>query len=207
MIAKKEEGGLYYELEDCRKQNKGGVMSIMSFQKVGSRRGSRISPERGFTLLETIIVVAIIGILTVASWPSIQNSLTIRGIDNAARDILTTIQLAKWQAVSSKYSHRVRFAQDSAGWTYRIEIEKPTGTWTLYKAGMVKRVPTDLSVTLTLPSDFSVIFDTGGYVSGFDSTKNVIAVSSSKLALLGEPSIRRVRFFASGSTQFIKAAS
>jgi prepilin-type N-terminal cleavage/methylation domain-containing protein len=178
----------------------------MHFQ--GKRPGKGVpSVASGFTLLETVVVVAIIGILGVVSWPSIQNSFEIRGLDNAARDILTSMQLAKWKAVSSKYPHRVRFAQDAAGWTYRIEIEKPTGTWTLYKAGSVKRVLKNLIVTLTLPADKSVVFDSSGYISGFDSTKNQIALSSSKIALLGEPSIRRVRFYASGSTQFITASS
>lgn len=172
--------------------------------RAGFGAGSGVS---GFTLLETIVVVAIIGILTVVFWPNVQNSFEIRGLDNDGRDILTSLQLAKWKAVSTRYSHRLRFAQDAAGWTYRIEMEKPTGTWTLYKAGTVKRININHTVSLSLPASLSIDFDTTGYVSNFDSTKNTITLASSKLALLGEPSIRRVRFYISGSTQFIKASS
>ncbi len=158
----------------------------------------------GFTLLEVLVVLAVFGILSFAAYPSVKNSLEIRGFDNAGRDILTTLQMAKWQAVTSKYFHRVRFAQEGGGWTYRVEIERPYGTWTLKAGQSVKRVPREFSLVLTLPADGTVVYNTTGFVSNFDSTKNSIALSSSRLTLLGEPNIRLVRFFASGSTQFIK---
>lgn len=170
-------------------------------------RCARPVREGGFTLFETLIVLAIFGILTVVFYPSVKNTFETRGFDNAGRDILTTLQMAKWQAVNTKYYHRVRFASDSAGWTYRVEIEKPYGTWTLKQGQEVKRVPSDFGVTLTLPSDLSVIFDPTGFVSGYDSTKSQISLSSSRLALLGEANLRTIRFYASGSTQFIKGTT
>ncbi|MCX6566319.1 MAG: GspH/FimT family pseudopilin [Candidatus Aminicenantes bacterium] len=170
-------------------------------------RCARLAREGGFTLLEALVVLAIFGILAVVSYPSVKNALEIRGFENAGRDILTTLQMAKWQAVNTKYNHRVRFASDSGGWTYRIEMEKPAGTWTLKQGQTVKRISTNFGVTLTLPSNSSVIFDPTGFVSGFDSTKNRISLSSSRLALLGQPNFRTIRFYASGSTQFIKGTT
>jgi len=167
-------------------------------------RYDRLARQGGFTLIEALVVLAIFGILTVIFYPSVKNSFEIRSFDNAGRDILTTLQMAKWQAVNTKYNHRVRFASDSAGWTYRIEIENPSGTWTLKQGQSVKRVPSDFGVTLTLPADSSVIFVPTGFISSFDSTKNQISLSSSRLALLGESNLRTIRFYASGSTQFIK---
>lgn len=163
--------------------------------------------DSGFTLIEMLVSLAIFGILTVAFYPSVKNALEIRGFDNAARDIQITLQLAKWQAISSQYYHRVRFAQDAGGWTYRIEMEKPSGTWTLKRGQSVKRVPREFGFVLTLPADQSVVFTSTGFVNGFDSTKNRISLSSSRLALLGEPNIRVVRFYASGSLQFLKQTS
>lgn|GEM_PF-727859 len=169
-------------------------------------KGSFLRSRRtsGFTLIEVLVVLAILGILSMAFYPSVKNAMDIRGFDNAGRDILTTLQMAKWQAVTTKYFHRVRFAQDAAGWTYRIEIERPFGTWTLKQGQSVKRVPSEFLLVLTLPTDGTVVFNTTGFVSNFDSTKNSIALSSSRLTLLGEPNVRLVRFYISGSTQFLK---
>ena len=169
-----------------------------------SRRGAWFAREGGFTLLETLVVLAIFGVLAIVFYPNVKNIFEMRSFDNAGRDILTTLQTAKWQAVNTKSYHRVRFASDSAGWTYRVEIEKPYGTWALKQGQTVKRVPPGFGVTLTLPSDLSVVFDSTGFVSNYDSTKNQISLSSSRLALLGQPNFRTIRFYVSGSTQFIK---
>src|SRR4030042_7061612 len=92
-----------------------------------SRRGARFAREGGFTLIETLVVLGIFGILAVVFYPGVKNSFEMRGFDNAGRDILTTLQTAKWQAVNTKYYHRVRFASDSAGWTDRVAHEQPDG--------------------------------------------------------------------------------
>jgi Tfp pilus assembly protein FimT len=175
------------------------------------KRAGDIFPRKrrmsGFTLLETIVIVAIFGVLVFGAYPSVKNTLEIRGFDNAGSDLLMSLQLAKWQAVTSKYFHRVRFAQDAAGWTYRIEIEKPFGTWTLKPGQSVKRVPREFNLAVVLPDDQSVVFDANGFVSNFDSAKNTLTLSSSRLALLGEPNVRLIRFFISGSIRMTKAAS
>lgn len=163
------------------------------------RRGS----NAGFTLFEMIIAVAIIGIMALAFYPNLLNPTDVRSLDSAAREILSTLQLAKWQAVAAKLNHRVRFFSQSNRWWYVIEVESQTGTWTAKPGRPARSVSTKFALTLTLPSNASVVFTPTGFVSGFNSSRNLVALSSAKLAALGQPGRRLIRVFASGSFQFV----
>ena len=66
---------------------------------------------RGFTLIEILVVVGIMGIFLIVSYPSILNVMAVRNLDNTTREIQTYLQQAKLQAVSTKIVHRVRFHQ------------------------------------------------------------------------------------------------
>ena len=164
-------------------------------------------PKRaGFTLIEMLISIAIIGILTVGSIPSILNSIEVRSLDNAARDIVSSLQLAKWQAVSGKLNHRVSFLATAGVWSYRIESENPPGTWTAEPRTTIKSVPTKFTVGMNLPAGYTVVFTPIGFLSGYDSTLNTVTLTSAKLGGLSQPNRWTIRIFASGSFQLLKAA-
>lgn len=163
------------------------------------RRGS----NAGFTLFEMIIAVAIIGIMALAFSPNLLNPTDVRSLDSGAQEIIFTLQLAKWQAVAAKLNHRVRFYSQSGRWWYAIEVEGQTGTWTAKPGQTARSVSTKFAVTLTLPSNNSVIFTPTGFVDDFDSSRNLVALSSAKLAALGQPGRRLIRVFASGSFQLV----
>ncbi len=57
---------------------------------------------RGFTLLEVLVVIGIMGILMIGAIPSVMNSLETRNLDNSARDIQTTLQQARYKSVDTK---------------------------------------------------------------------------------------------------------
>ena len=79
--------------------------------------------QQGFTFIEVLVVVGILGMILAALYPSILNTLETRGIENSARDILTTMQRAKFQAVKTKLNHRVGFVDNAGIWLYFIERE------------------------------------------------------------------------------------
>jgi len=168
------------------------------------RRTRCSAPAAGFTLFEMVVVLAIFGILGMVSYPSVRNVFEIRSFDTAARDVMSTLQMAKWQAVNTKLNHRVRFSSASGRWSYRIEVESPSGTWTAKPGLMTKSIDALYVVTVALPLNSSVIFGPTGFVNGFESAKNQITLSSAKLANLGQLNRRLIRFFASGSVQYLK---
>jgi prepilin-type N-terminal cleavage/methylation domain-containing protein len=168
------------------------------------RSNRRSASAAGFTLFELLVVLAIFGILGMVSYPSVQNAFTIRSFDATARDITSTLQMAKWQAVNTKLNHRVRFISSSGRWSYLIEAENPSGTWTAKRNLPTKIIDPLYVVTASLPVNSSIIFEPTGFINGFDSTKNQITLSSAKLANLGQLNRRLVRFYASGSVQFLK---
>lgn len=161
-------------------------------------------PARGFTLIELVVVIAILGLLALASYPSILNVLEASALDGTGRDLLMALQTAKWKATADGINYRVRFSQDGASWAYVIEKESAAGAWTTAPGSPKKSVPLKFGPTVTLPTSNDIIFTPTGFVSNCDSTRNSITVSSAKLAKLNQKSNRTVRFYMGGSIQFIK---
>jgi prepilin-type N-terminal cleavage/methylation domain-containing protein len=160
----------------------------------------------GFTLIEMLVSIAILGILVLGSYSSIMNTVEVRYLDNAAREIVSTLQQAKWQAVVGKLNHRVRFISTSGVWTYLVETENPAGTWTTEPRTTTKTVPTRFVLGVNLPAGYAVVFMPDGLISGYNSSLNSITLTSSKLGILNQPNRWTIRLFASGSFQLAKAA-
>ena len=104
-------------------------ISKISQHKESINRDLPASRQRGFTLLEVMVSVAIIGMMALVLYPSIINSLETRSLENAGRDILTSLQRAKFEAVKTRINHRVRFEYKHDIWTYFVEREDTPGNW------------------------------------------------------------------------------
>ncbi|MBN1905985.1 MAG: GspH/FimT family pseudopilin [Deltaproteobacteria bacterium] len=73
--------------------------------------------NHGFTLLETMIVIAIIGILSGIAIPAYINWVPNNRLKGAAQDIYSDLQLAKMQAVSSNSDKTVAFDEGGKKYT------------------------------------------------------------------------------------------
>jgi prepilin-type N-terminal cleavage/methylation domain-containing protein len=202
----------YFVAGVLRERNRGkravrrkGLKIVNETKRVRARGAKPSSASRGFTLIETVVVVGIVAIMTVGSFPGIMNSLETRALDGAGRDVLMAMQTAKWKAASDKFNYRVRFSQVGTAWKYQIEREAVSGTWTTAPGTLQKSIPTKFSVTVTLPASKDVIFTPTGFVSNCDSTKNSIMITSAKLASLSQQSNRTVKFYTGGSVLFLKS--
>jgi len=166
--------------------------------------------KEGFTFIEIIVVLGIIGILLAASYPSILNVLENRALDSAARDLLTTLEAARYTAVNEKVDCRVRFFQENNEWRYLVETEETPGTWTVVPKFIKKTLPPKFKPQIQLPANMSIIFSPLGLVSNFDftSAQNFrIILQSAKLKSLAQDDQRIITIYAGGSIGYKKAKS
>jgi len=163
--------------------------------------------NQGFTLIETLIVIGIMGILMFGSYPEIMNSLETRRLEGTTRDIQSSLQVARFQAVNTKLNHRVRFTNEFGGWFFVIEREVSSGSWEAMRRSVPKGIPSRLALTINLPAAQSVTFDSFGVIRDFDQTKNSIILQSPKLQGKRQPDLRTLVFYYGGSVRYIKSSS
>ncbi len=173
--------------------------------------------RRGFTLIEVLVVVGIMGILMAVAYPSILNTMAVRNLENSSRQIQTYLQRTKLQAVDSKINHRVRFYQVDGNWVYEMErmqadltTEPSTVSWVRVPGPPRKTISPRFDVTITLPvagPDFVIEFSPVGAVANFDVNRNAIVLRNPNLDRPGQMDERVISLFMGGSIHYAKRAS
>ena len=159
--------------------------------------------RRGFTLFEILLAIAVIGIMALIFYPNIMNTLETRKLENSAKEVLGTMQMAKFQAVKTKLNHRVRFENENEEWFFTIEREDAPTQWSVLPRFIRKAIPSQFNVNINFP-DQAVEFSPLGLVSNFNSQKNSITLQSLKLEINSQPDERVVSVFAGGSIRYLK---
>jgi prepilin-type N-terminal cleavage/methylation domain-containing protein len=168
---------------------------------------------KGFTAVELLVVIGILGILVLAAYPSIMNSLVVRKLENDAVEIITTMQKAKIQAVRTKIDHRVRFFQQDGGEFYVIEQEATAGVWTPILGFVQKAISSEFQLTNNLPETTDstgreVVFTSLGFTSmTTNPNQNTIVLQSDLLARYSQPDVRVVSVFRGGAIHYEKKSS
>lgn len=179
-------------------------ISRISQHEKANTRDKSASTRKGFTLVEIMAAVAIIGIMTLIFYPNIMNTLETRKIEGSAREVLTTLQRAKFQAVKTKLNHRVRFEAAGEGWVYVIEKEDNPADWNIIRGFLRKSIPSEFQINVDFPNEI-VEFSPLGLVVNYSSTQNSITLQSLKLATYDKPDQRVIKVLAGGSVQYIVA--
>lgn len=167
---------------------------------------TKLKTQQGITLIETLVVIALLGMIVAWSFPSILNTLETRSLENTAREILTTLQQAKYMSVEDKVPYRVRFYNDDGLWHYVIETEESPGSWVTVPGFVPKSISTKFNVTVNLPED-KITFSSMGFITDFTTDQNSVTLQSPKLNNYNQPDLRLVSVFAGGSIRYEESQS
>jgi prepilin-type N-terminal cleavage/methylation domain-containing protein len=80
----------------------------------------RLKTLHGFTLVEIVVTLAIIGIIATLAVPSFSNYFDKRRVIEAAEDLYSNLQLARSEAITRSSSIYTRFNTTGADWQYGI---------------------------------------------------------------------------------------
>ena len=78
--------------------------------------------ESGFTLIEMMIVIAVLGIMAAIATPAFMKLLPGMRLNGSARDIFVTMNLARMQAVAKNSTGNIKF---NSGTTYTAWVDNP----------------------------------------------------------------------------------
>ena len=78
-----------------------------------------LSSRRGFTLIDMVVVIAVVGILSAIGIPTMMGGIERMRLGQSAREVERELQMAKSRAVAKGRPIRVRFNCPAAG-QYRI---------------------------------------------------------------------------------------
>jgi prepilin-type N-terminal cleavage/methylation domain-containing protein len=117
----------------------------------------------GFTLLELMVVVALIGVITVIGLPKIRNALQKTNVRSARVATSTYVATARQAAIQRGCRGVVHFSPGSAGTVWVTVCPRMTvgGSGTIDTLGVVSKLGTLYNVTMSETRD-SVDFDPRG---------------------------------------------
>jgi len=164
--------------------------------------------RKGYTLIQVLVAVAVIGVVSLVVSPNLINSMEVRALENTVRDMMITMERAKFMAIKTKLNHRVLFDNSNGPWTMQIQQETASAVWDEVQGYVTKTIPAKFNLTLNLPSgDLSVVYTPTGIVKNYDLASHSVILQSDRVKHYQLPDQREVVFYFGGSMRFVKSSS
>lgn len=98
------------------------VSAVVPHADPASLRGAH-----GFTLIETLVVIALVAMVATIAGPEIRDWLWRTRLSNAAQTVLADLQLARSESLQTGRNVTLRFSDDGAGATCYVVHTGPVG--------------------------------------------------------------------------------
>jgi prepilin-type N-terminal cleavage/methylation domain-containing protein len=126
------------------------------------------SNNKGFTMLEMMIVVVAIGIIAALMVPGFGKTMDRLKLKTAGRDVVSAIRLARSDAVSQKGQHGVYFDYNSGNYIIFRDVVNPSSfTYDLGQDSVVliKELPKSVHLGYVSFPNSTIVFKTNGSAS------------------------------------------
>ncbi|MBM3285842.1 MAG: hypothetical protein FJY88_00605 [Candidatus Eisenbacteria bacterium] len=130
---------------------------------------TRPAKNLGFTLVETMVIVVVLGLLLAASIPDFADSNRRRRVEAATDQIATALQIARQRAIATRVPHRVVLdPENRAYWTERSQSDS---TWVM-DPDEIRTLPTAVNWSSSAggdPENLDIEFESRGTVLAEDA--------------------------------------
>jgi len=89
---------------------------------------TRCPAAPGFTLIELMVVIGLLGILSVMIIPEMRGSMQEAALRSAGREMVDALGLARSQAIATLRIHRVRWVEEENRYLIEGETERDSGS-------------------------------------------------------------------------------
>jgi prepilin-type N-terminal cleavage/methylation domain-containing protein len=119
--------------------------------------------RNGFTLLELLVALTLCIILAAGAVLGYRRTLAATRLNNAARQVVMDLKLARARAILGAASHRLRFPVP--GTSYQHERQRPSGTYE--PIGVATELPPDVTVVSCSGAGSGISFRPRGHAGAF----------------------------------------
>lgn len=140
-----------------------------------------ILSKKGFTILELMIVIAVMGIMATIAIPSYQTFMAQRRLNGAARLVMSDLMAARMQAVSKNNEFRLFFVSNNPSYQI-LDDANNNGAINTGETVVVKNIQTDYTGVTIANATANPIFYPRGTSNG--TTVTISNVRGSKYVIV-----------------------